>query len=279
MPAIHRIKCAVALATTIVAFGSNGLAQVARSDDTVDNSAKTSDKQTPPEKQTVDLFDGMKSGQLAVKFIPHDSTQGQLLVTNKTDQPLTVKLPDAMAAVPVLAQAAGAGVGANGGANRQRTNNNQNQGVGVGGGVGGGGGLGGGAFDVAPEKTAKIKLPVVCLEHGKKEPSAHVPYQIEPIDAYTSDANVQAIVKLLGAGDVSQRTAQAAAWHFANGMTWEELADKKIHHLIGGDEQYFSTDEILTAMKVADRAMKLADAHPASSSSSAQPATSTPEQK
>ena len=279
MRAIHRIMGKVALATTIVAFGSNGLAQVARSGDTVDNSAKPSDKQTPPEKQTVDLFDGMKSGQLAVKFIPHDSTQGQLLVTNKTDQPLTVKLPDAMAAVPVLAQAAGAGA-ANGGANRQRTNNNQNQGVGAGGGGGIGGAVGGGgAFDVAPEKTAKIKLPLVCLEHGKKEPSAHVPYQIEPIDAFTSDANVQALVKLLGTGDISQRTAQAAAWHFANGMTWEELADKKIHHLIGGDEQYFSTEEILTAMKVADRAMKLADAHPASSSSSAQPATSTLEQK
>ena len=36
MPAIHQIKCAVALATTIVAFGSSGLAQIARSGDTVE---------------------------------------------------------------------------------------------------------------------------------------------------------------------------------------------------------------------------------------------------
>ena len=274
MPAIHRIKCAVVLATTILAFGSSSLTQVARSGDTVDNSSPS------PKQQTVDLFDGMKSGQLAVRFIPHDAAQGQILVTNKTDQPLTVKLPDAFAAVPVLAQAAGAAGGA---ARQPRQNNNQNQAVGGGGLGGGGGGLGGGAFDVAPEKTAKIKVATVCLEHGKKEPSAHVPYEIEPIDAYTNDANVQSLCKLLGTGDISQRTAQAAAWHFANGMTWEELADKKIHHLIGGDEQYFSTDEILTAIKVADRAMKLADAHPASPSStqpsSAQPATSTPDQK
>jgi hypothetical protein len=230
----------------------------------------------PQSKTAVDLFDAMKSGQVDVKYIPRDSREGQLLVTNKTDQPLTVKLPDAFAAIPVLAQAA-AGAGGNG--NRKSYNNSnggQNQGVGGGGGMGmggGGGQMGGGAFDVAPEKVAKIKVETVCLEHGKKEPTARVPYELVPIESFTSDARVQELCKLLGTGKIDQRAAQAAAWHLANGMSWEDLLNKKIHHLIGGDEAYFSETEILDAMKITDQALKLADARPANLS--AAPSSST----
>ncbi len=231
--------------------------------------AGPADNAAPPQdKPAVALFDAMKSGQVDVKFIPRDSREGQLLVTNKTDQPLTVKLPDAFAAIPVLAQAA-AGAGGNG--NRKSYNgggNNQNQGVGGGGGMGmggGGGQMGGGAFNVAPEKVAKIKIETVCLEHGKKEPNARVPYEVVPIETFTSDARVQELCKLVGTGQVDQRAAQAAAWHLANGMSWEDLLNKKIHHLIGGDEAYFTEAEILDAMKITDQAMKLADARPASS--------------
>ena len=217
------------------------------------------------DRTALDLFDGMKSGEIAVKFIAHNSQEGQLVVTNKTDQPLTVKLPDAFAAVPVLAQAAAGAPANNSTRKSSNSNNNQNQGVG-GGGIGGGGGYGGGAFDIAPEKTAKVKLDTVCLEHGKKEPNPRVPYEIRPIDTFTSDANVQELCKLLGTGQLSQRAAQAAAWHLANHMTWEQLTDKKIHHLIGGDEIYFSKEEILAAMQITDRAMKAAEARAADSS-------------
>jgi hypothetical protein len=235
------------------------------------------------DKTSVDLFDAMKSGKIAVKYIAHNSRDGQLLVTSKADQPLTIKLPEAFAAVPVLAQAVnGAGNGAaNNGARKSynnNNNNNQNQGLG-GGGLGAaggyGGGFGGGAFDVPPEKTAKIKLETVCLEHGKKEPNPRVPYEIRPIETFTSDANVQELCKLLGTGQVSQRAAQAAAWHLANHMTWEQLMDKKIHHLIGGDEIYFTREEIFAAMQITDRAMKATEARAAGSSATASPSVST----
>ncbi len=230
-------------------------------------------------KKSVDLFDGMKSGDLDVKFVAKNSRDGQLLVKNNTDQPLTVKLPDAFAAVPVLAQAAGGGAGGTR-SNRSSTsknNNNQNQSVGGGGGIGGGIGGGGGAFDVAPEKVGKIKVQTVCLEHGKKEPTAAVPYEIEPIASYTDDAKIQELCKLVGTGDVSQRAAQAAAWHLANHMTWEQLIDKKTHHLLGGDEIYFTQADIRAAMQISDRALKMADARehaPSSSPASGTTATS-----
>lgn len=234
------------------------------------------------EKKPVDLFDAMKGGDIDVKFIAKNSREGQLLVKNKTDQPLTIKLPDAFAAVPVLAQAA-AGAGGNRGGNRSYgggNNQSQNQGIGGGGGFGGGGigggggrGGGGGAFDVAPEKVAKIKLETVCLEHGKKEPSASVPYEIRPIDTFTSDPKVQELCKLLGAGELNQHAAQAAAWHLANHMTWEQLTDKKTHHLLGGDTIYFSAADIRSAMQITDRAIKMAEGRASDSKATATPDT------
>jgi hypothetical protein len=273
--------CAVALALAV----SLQLASLRASDDEADNNGKaveradksisvtksTSDKSssrtTAAEKRSVDLFDGLKSGELDVKFVAKNSHDGRLLIKNNTDQPLSVKLPDAFAGVPVLAQNVGAASG-NRSSRSSSGQNSQNQSVGGGGGggLGGGGGIGGGrggggggAFDVAPEKVAKITVQTVCLEHGKKEPTAAITYKIEPITTYTSDPNVQELCKLVGTGDVSQRAAQAAAWHLANHMSWEELIDKKTHHLLGGNEIYFTAADIHSAMQITDRAIKMAD--------------------
>ena len=65
---------------------------------------------------------------------------------------------------------------------------------------------------------------------------------------------------MLAAGNIDQRAAQAAAWHLANHMTWEQLIDKKVHHLLGGDEIYFTSTEIRAAMQLTDRSMKAAEA-------------------
>ncbi len=60
---------------------------------------------------SVDLFDAMKAKQIEVKLIPKDSTQVNIFISNKTKKPITVRLPDAYAAVPVLAQAIPGGGG------------------------------------------------------------------------------------------------------------------------------------------------------------------------
>ena len=64
-----------------------------------------------PDAQTVEMFAAMEKGVIAVKLIPKDSTQSKIVIENKTDKPLSVKLPDAFAGVPVLAQAAAGGAG------------------------------------------------------------------------------------------------------------------------------------------------------------------------
>jgi hypothetical protein len=215
----------------------------------------------------IDLFAGIKTGDLQVKYIPKNAEEATLQIQNNTHQPVSVKLPDAFVGVPILAQnAGGLGGGGGGGGSRKSSNNSQNQssGGGLGGGGGGGGGLGGGGFNLAPEASGKLKVSTVCLEHGKEDPNPHVPYEIRPVDSFTDDGRVKEVLMMLGSGNLDQRAAQAAAWHFTDGMSWSELAAKKSHHLGGRpDEPYFSAGELQAAMQIATKAEELAKNLPA----------------
>ncbi|NMC20556.1 MAG: hypothetical protein GYA33_09060 [Thermogutta sp.] len=51
-------------------------------------------------------------------------------------------------------------------------------------------------------------------------------------------------------GKISQRVAQIAAWHYNNGMSFEELAAKTIRSAIGLRRPYFSPAEIQAALQV-----------------------------
>ncbi len=131
-------------------------------------------------------------------------------------------------------------------------------------------------FDIPPERVVKMQVPVVCLEYGKAEPNAHVPYKMEPADKYTSNGEVQAVCKLLGEGKLDQHAAQAAAWHVANHMSWDDLANMKVFpHFPQYTRPYFSPTELREAVVIVDRAIKLADAKKAggSSASSVAPAS------
>jgi hypothetical protein len=58
---------------------------------------------------------------------------------------------------------------------------------------------------------------------------------------------------------MSQRAAQAAAWHLNNDMTWEELAAKRIKHANGTSEPYFTQQDLQAGMKIAAVAVKIAE--------------------
>jgi hypothetical protein len=240
-------------------------------------------KKAAPKAETaeqVEFFAAMKAGDIDVKLIPRDETESRLMIKNNTKKPLSVKLPEAFAGVPVLAQNVG---GRSSRSSNSSSNNNSNQGVGggmmggmMGGGMGGmGGGMGGmggggGFFNVPAEKVGQMKVATVCLEHGKKIPNAKIPYEIKPIADFNEKPEVRELLKLFSAGKLSQRATQAAAWHFADEMSWEELASKRIYHLNGTSEPYFSMQEIHLARKIAmatEKAVK-DSAKPTPSSSS-----------
>ena len=208
-----------------------------------------------------------------MKYIPKNSEDATLQIHNNTNQPISVKLPDAFVGVPVLAQnAGGLGVGGGGGGTRRSSSsNNQNQSSGGGLGGGGGGGLGGGGFNLAPEASGKLKVTTVCLEHGKEDPNPHIPYEIRSVESFTDDPRVKQLLTMLGNGNLDQHAAQAAAWHFTDHMSWNELAAKKSHHLGRPDEPYFSPGELQMAMQIATQAEQSAKDMPAVKKSNDQP--------
>ena len=241
----------VVLATVFVSWATAVWADPAAGEKTPASSAAAS--------SAVDVFAAMHDGDIGVQFIARDSREATLILTNNTDKPLSVRLPDAFAAIPVLAQPAGVAVGRGPGTGNKQTQNQpvgastqRQQPVGL-----------GGAFNIPPERMVKLKLPTVCLEYGKAEPNAHVRYTIEPIETYTSNPEVQEVCRLLGTDTVDQQVAQAAAWHLANHLSWDKLAGlKHFPHNRGFTRPVFTSEQIRAAMKLTDKAVKMADAHP-----------------
>ena len=220
---------------------------------TVNASAATSSA-----AQTTELFAAEAEGLVAVKYIPNDSRSAQVIITNRTSKPLSLRLPAAFAGVPVLAQmgmggrgaAAGFGAGGIGGGPQATGGGLGGQGMnGMGG--GGAGAAGGGAFSIPPQKTRVLRVTTVCLEHGKPEPSSRHPYKLAAVESFSTDPKLAVVLESLGRGELSQKVAQAAAWNLSNGLSWERLAAEKIDHAGGvPDEPYFTAAELLAAQRV-----------------------------
>jgi hypothetical protein len=215
-----------------------------------------------PDHKTVEMFQAIEKGQLDVKLIPQNSKRCQVMIENKTDRPLNVKLPEAFAGVPVLAQNLGGG-GRGGGGNNS---SNQSMGGGMGGMGGGGGGMG--MFNIPPEKVKKFRVITVCLEHGKNEPRAAIPYEIRPIDSFTDKVEVHELCRILGSGELTQTlgseklaqaVAQVAAWHLSNNMSWQELAGKRYRFANGASRPYFTPQELQAGIQISTMATKLAE--------------------
>ena len=205
-----------------------------------------------------DVLEAEAQGLVSVRYIPNDSRSAQIIVTNRSKRPVTLRLPDAFTGTPVLAQMGGMGMGMGGGQQNRAVFGAQPQQTGGGGlggqgmnGMGGMGGGGGGAFSIPPQKMRVFRVTTVCLEHGKPEPSSGYPYRLAALQSFSTDAKLAVVMESLGRGELSQKIAQAAAWHLANGMSWEELAAEAIDHAGGDpDEAYFTPDALMAAHRV-----------------------------
>jgi hypothetical protein len=118
-------------------------------------------------------------------------------------------------------------------------------------------------MNVEPEAVRKIKVTTVCLEHGKDEPHPRAKYKMVPIDSFTKQPEVIELCKMLGSGQLNQAAAQAAAWHFTNNMSWDQLYRKvgKVH-LHGWTEPYFRPQEVQFGMRIAAEVTRRASANP-----------------
>jgi hypothetical protein len=226
----------------------------------------------PSAGSPIEFFKAMDDGQVDVKFIAKSDRAARILITNKTGQPINLQLPEAFAGVPVLAQnfggggggRGGGGFGGGGGGFGGGGGGQQSVGGGLGGGGLGGGGLGGGGgiFSIPPEETAKINVPVVCLDHGLRNPSSASKYTIVPAGQHLDRPAVIELLKAFGRGELQHGAAQAAAWHLNNDLSWNELASK-----LQGTRRslsrppYFSREEIQAGMAYASESHRLAEAN------------------
>ena len=228
------------------------------------------------------LFEAMDAGQVDVKIIPKDATQANVLIKNLTDKPLELRLPRTFASVPILAQmgmgggmggmgGGGMGGGGMGGGGGQAGGGGMGGMGGGGGGMMGGGGMGGGGgfMRVPPARMKKLAVTTVCLEHGKPDPNPKMAYKMVPLEQFTDNPQVHVLCEALGYGQVTQNTAQAAAWHMMDGLSWQELAAKnRVESKYTGNIRWFSPIELRTAMAVVREATRIAEARGSSESES-----------
>ena len=111
-----------------------------------------------------------------------------------------------------------------------------------------------GFFNLPAERVMDFEVATVCLEHGKHTPRPVVPYVLQPVEKFTTTPSVIALLRIMGQGNIDQRSAQGAAWHLANGMSWEQLAAKRTEHANGSSEPYFAPSQLEEAVELVKKA-------------------------
>jgi hypothetical protein len=134
---------------------------------------------------------------------------------------------------------------------------------GMGGGMGGmgGGGMGGGGggmFSIPPERTARVPFRSVCLEHGKTDPDPNMHYKVIPVEEYTKDERLPALLSLILSKGVDPQVAQAAAWNLISNLSWDELAAKRSNEPGETDYPYFAPQALGMAQQLVSEARGLA---------------------
>jgi hypothetical protein len=231
---------------------------------------------------TVDLFQAMDHGEIKVIIRNKDAADANLIIENKSDKPLAIRMPAAFSCVPVMRQG-GAGApglgggggmggggfgGGQGGGGFGGGGGNQGTGGGFGGGQGGGGfggggqggggfggggqgGGGGGFFNIPPGRVGKTSLKTFCLEEGKPDPRSRIEYRIQPLSDLNSDPKIFEMCRMLANDEIAQPVAQAAAWNVANGLSWHQLFVKnRIERMDGSYERYFHPQHLVIAQRV-----------------------------
>jgi hypothetical protein len=190
-----------------------------------------------PAVPVVELFDGLDRGMIDVTLIAKNPHDANLFVTNKSSQPISVQIPDAVAAVHVLKQLApltgnGGPATANGNAFGLGNGNQAGPGQPIGGGAKGNG-KNGPLFSIPVDKTVQLPLKTVCLAFGQPDPQPKMQYRLVKLEDVTRDPALQETLRRLAAGKIEEPVAQAVAWHLADELSWKTLAEQRTGQIAG----------------------------------------------
>lgn len=211
-----------------------------------------------PSVPAVELFDAVDRELVDVSVIARSANNANLFITNRSAEPVSVKLPTVVGAVQVLRQLAPLpqnNLAGNGPAGGNGQGNGQAQPVGGGvqnrGQTNGfwnvRGGNGGPLFSIPSGRTVQLPLKTVCLAYGLPDPHPKLQYRLVRIDEISDSSDLQKALTRYVAGEIDTQTAQAAAWHIKDGMSWKALAEKRVGQIAG-----FAGDPLFTEEELDD---------------------------
>ncbi|MCE9605741.1 MAG: hypothetical protein K8U03_12675 [Planctomycetia bacterium] len=230
----------------------------------------------PPEATNAGcLFEAIEQGNVEVRVVARDANHLRVFIKNATQQPISVKLPDVLAARPVLAQQGffNQGQGPIFGNNPNRNGQQASQAV--------AGPTNGTAraniFNIPPESVREFRVDTVCLEHGKPDPRSAVPYELAKLEDVCREPAVESLLVRYGQEELDREVVQAAAWNLANGMTWNELEKMSVPVAVNATKPQYSTQQLLLARRLSEAALKqTAAAEKAKPGLASSKATATP---
>jgi hypothetical protein len=216
-----------------------------------------------PAAKAVDLLSEDAKAKLAVRVIPQNEFRSRIRIENLTDEPLTVRVPPAVAAVHALpsAEAAPQPRVRVPGAAEPAQEESQGAGQAV---VGTFGPLddpanafphqseAGSEFTIPARGSVLILLHSACAEHGKRPPISRMTYQLKPLDNQVENEVLRKVVQSYDPEKTDRQAFQAAVWHLANGLSWEMLAEKTVKR--GGQiVAYFTRQQLIEAQQLIEK--------------------------
>lgn len=215
-----------------------------------------------PALPVVELFAAIDAGTIEATVVAKNSHESNLFVTNKGPKGVSVQIPETVGAVHVLKQIVpGGNVGQPFGQGNANAGNGQGQPVGGGPAGAQKNGLnavnnlpGGTIFSIPSEKSIQVPLKTLCLAYGQPDPQPRMTYKLVPIAEVAPDAGVRNVIGQFVAGDLSEKSAQAATWHLANGISWKALSAERVGRVGGvAGQPMFSSKELKAAQAEVDK--------------------------
>jgi len=176
-----------------------------------------------------------------------DDKHSMVRIKNSTEQPITVRLPEAFVGEPVPYD-------------RGQSGYTQT--------------VGGSFYDETPgamsreddaatlrvEPGKEVELPVrtVCLDPGLPPPRPDLPYQMRPIKSHAANPALRELCRMLRRPGTNQNAAQAAAWYLDDGLSWAALGALRTPSPQGRLIPVFTSSDIRQAKQLAAKAISLA---------------------
>ncbi len=119
----------------------------------------------------------------------------------------------------------------------------------------------GGLATIPPGQSILLNMKTVCLNYGRPEPMSRMTYQLIPTAAHSSDPVLAELLESYSER-VDRDVMQAAAWHVANGLSWEQVNQLPDRRVPGVGARLFNPRQVDAARQLVSSATTGAQTRP-----------------